>query len=77
MKATKQRRRPWWASCRWQVETFSVVNDNKWVAIYQAATRDAAVKDAAAWAKDTGDRVRIVRGPGHRTIRNGATGGES
>ena len=41
------------------------VKAGQWAAIYTAKNRRDADRDAASWEQDTGQRTRVIRGPGH------------
>ena len=60
------------AGQRWIVQTVARydipsqgVKAGQWAAIYTAKNRRDADRDAASWEQDTGQRTRVIRGPGH------------
>lgn len=73
-------RSPWYVSQRWCVETNTdrVARTHPephrhvakgWQPIYCSRSKSKAKADAKAWHAETGQDVRVVPGPGHKSRR--------
>ena len=66
------RKKPWYSSCKWSVEAHLTKGPKagSWQPIYCSGSKRLAKIDAKAWKESTGQKVRVVPGPGHKTRRD-------
>ena len=77
----RKRSRPWYVGCRWEVlsklsnipanwhSTIKGGANAGWTPVYCSKTKAQAKTDAAEWARKTGQPVKVVAGPGHKSRR--------